>query len=95
MIRDLAHVVEREEAQIGLLVTLAEPTAPMRKEAASAGFYTSPALNRSFPKIQILTVDDLLLNKVSPIYPDMTRGGLTFKKAKREKGKDKQDGFLF
>ena len=95
MIRDLAHVVEREEAQIGLLVTLAEPTAPMLKEAASAGFYASPALNRSFRKIQILTINDLLLNKAAPSFPDLTRGGLTFKKAKREKGKDKQDGFLF
>lgn len=42
----------------------------------------------AFPKIQILTVEDLLNGTEGPRYPDMARGGLNFKKAKKEKGKD-------
>jgi hypothetical protein len=39
MIRDLAHVVDREKARIGVFITLIEPTGPMKKEAVKAGFY--------------------------------------------------------
>jgi DNA modification methylase len=41
-VRDLRGVVEREKAAIGVLLSLDEPTKPMRTEAASAGFYASP-----------------------------------------------------
>lgn len=84
MIRDLGHVVEREKAQLGLFVTLAEPTRPMKEEAATAGYYESAVIGKSFPKIQILTIEKLLNGTEQPDYPDPTRGGLTFKKAKRE-----------
>lgn len=84
MIRDLKTVVEREKAQIGLFVTLAEPTKPMKQEAAKAGFYTSESFQTNFPKIQILTIAELL-NGVKPQYPSgKTWGGHTFKKAKKE-----------
>jgi hypothetical protein len=43
----------------------------------------------AFPKIQILTIEDLLSGKEGSRYPDMARGGLNFKKARKEKG-DKQ-----
>jgi hypothetical protein len=39
MIRDLAHVVDREKARIGVFITLIEPTGPMKKEPVKAGFY--------------------------------------------------------
>ncbi len=83
MIRDLAHVVEREKASIGLCVTLAPPSKPMQTEAASAGFYASPH-HGDFPKIQLLTVEGLLAGTETPKYPDLSQGGLSFKKAKRE-----------
>ena len=57
-VRDLRGVVEREGAAIGVLLTLEEPTKPMRTEAASAGFYKSPW--GTHPKIQIVTVGSLL-----------------------------------
>jgi len=41
-IRDLLGVVEREKADIGVFITLQEPTRAMRKEVASVGFYESP-----------------------------------------------------
>ncbi|HNT74427.1 MAG TPA: DNA methyltransferase [Anaerolineae bacterium] len=84
MIRELAHVVEREKAAIGLFVTLAPPTKPMLTEAAGAGFYTSPH-HGNFPRLQILTIEGLLAGTEAPKYVDLSQGGLSFKKAKQEK----------
>jgi len=61
MVRDLAHVVEREKAKIGVFVTLAEPTGPMRTEAIKVGFYET--LFGKYPKIQILTIEELFAGK--------------------------------
>ena len=57
--RDLRGVVEREDADIGVLITLRNPTQPMITEAADAGFYHSPGWDQDYPKLQILTVADL------------------------------------
>lgn len=83
MVADLKNAVEREKAQLGLFVTLTPPTAPMKTEASAAGFYESP-LGLSFPKIQILTVSGLLAGNEQARFPDLSRGGLTFKQAQRE-----------
>jgi adenine specific DNA methylase Mod len=95
MIRDLAHVVNREKAQIGLFVSLAEPTGPMRIEAGKEGYYYSEAFKKNYPKIQILTIEDLLSGRARPSYPDLTGGGLTFKKAKQEKKTGQQEPLKF
>lgn len=84
MIRDFAHVIDREKAALGLFITLAEPTRAMSEEAASFGFYESLGTT-IFPKLQILTIKGLLDGTKTARYPDLTRGGLTFKKAKKEK----------
>jgi len=89
MIADLKNTVEREKAEIGLFVTLAPPTEPMRKEALAAGFYNSPH-NGAFPKIQILTVAGLLSGHERPQYPDWTAGKLTFKQAPKAKKEGQQ-----
>ena len=41
-VRDLRGLIERDKAAIGAYIAFAEPTKPMQKEAAEAGFYTSP-----------------------------------------------------
>jgi site-specific DNA-methyltransferase (adenine-specific) len=92
MVKDLIATVEREKAAIGLFVTLAEPTKPMVTEAVSAGFYKSP--KGDVPKIQILTIDDLLSGKAKPQYFDMSSGVYNFKKAKVEKQKAEQKQLL-
>lgn len=89
MLADLKNTVERDQAQIGLFVTLTDPTKPMRDEAASAGFYDSPS-GRSYPKIQILTIAGLLDGRERAEYPDLARGGLTFKQAKKTEAKGNQ-----
>jgi DNA modification methylase len=93
MIADLKNTVEREKAQLGLFVTLAPPTQPMVSEATSAGYYESPA-HGAFPKIQILTIEGLLDGREQPRYPDLARGGHTFRQAKREGGDRKQAGLF-
>ena len=59
-IRDLKGTLEREKAALGLFITLEEPTSAMRAEALSAGFYHSDVWQRNYPKVQILTVGELL-----------------------------------
>ena len=59
-VRDLKGTVEREKADLGLFITLEEPTRDMRAEAASAGFYHSDIWQRDYPKMQIRTVAELL-----------------------------------
>jgi DNA modification methylase len=79
-VRDLAGVIGREHAEIGVLLSLEEPTKPMRKEAASAGFYSSPW--GQHPRIQLLTVGELLAGKRIDC-PPLRQTGRTFKKAPR------------
>ena len=78
-IRDLKGVVEREKAQIGVFITLNKPTKQMIKEAVSSGFYESETYNKKYPKIQILTIKDLLSGKEIE-YPGINQ---TLKEAKR------------
>ena len=87
MIRDLAHVVKREKAKMGLFVTLAEPTDPMNKEALKEGFFE--AVNGKYRSLQIVTIKDLLESKKPELPPfDPT----LFLKAKEE---TKEQGKLF
>lgn len=89
MVRDLAHVVKREKAQIGVFITLAEPTKPMLTEAVKEGFYES--LYGKYPHIQILTIQELL-NSKQPNIPLIDPS--SFKKAAKEIT-SKQQGLSF
>lgn len=78
-VRDLRGVLDREGAEIGVLITMQEPTKPMRAEAASTGFYSSPGWHSKHPRLQILTVRELLDEKGID-YPSK-HGNVTFKRA--------------
>jgi DNA modification methylase len=81
-LRDLWGVVERENAQIGVLISLEPPTKAMRTEAAKAGFYVRPTGGKEeerYPRLQLLTIEELLKGK-GIAYPAV-RADLTFKKA--------------
>ncbi|MEN6385257.1 MAG: DNA methyltransferase [Phycisphaerales bacterium] len=94
-IRDLRGVLDRENAQIGVLLSMEEPTKPMRVEAASAGFYKSPGWNKNYPKMQILTIEEILKGK-GVDCPPLQQTNITFKKADKAKGKGhKQKEFGF
>ncbi|MDR1849333.1 MAG: restriction endonuclease [Zoogloeaceae bacterium] len=90
MIRELAQVVTREKAEIGLFVTLTQPTGPMVKEAVGEGYYTSPVTGKNFRKLQILTIAGLLNGNEKAEYPDFSYGATTFKKARVEAKTGKQ-----
>jgi hypothetical protein len=81
-IRDLVGVLDREKAQIGVFVTFDEPTKPMLREAAEAGFYKSTD-GTTYPRMQILTIQQILDGK-QPEYP-LHRRDATFKKAPRSR----------
>ena len=59
-IRDLVGTLDREKAALGVFITLEPPSRDMLTEAASAGFYESLAWGRKFPRIQIVTIEQLL-----------------------------------
>ncbi len=92
IIRDLRGVVERENAAIGVLITLEPASSEMCKEAVSAGFYVSELWQRKYPKLQILSIEELLGDK--QIQMPAPYG--TFKKAQRVKKQEgQQTGFEF
>jgi len=83
----LKGVMDREKASIGVFITLEEPTRPMDKEAASAGFYEPehfPGLR--YPRLQILIIEDLLSGKRIE-YPRLAPE-VTFKRAERKRKMD-------
>jgi DNA modification methylase len=89
-VHELRGVVEREKAEVGVLLSFEEPTRPMREEAASAGFYTSPW--GKHPRVQLLTVADLLAGKGID-YPRTAGTNITLKPAQRVRPK-KHEGQL-
>lgn len=82
-VHKLKSVIERENAIIGLFLTLREPTRPMVAEAASAGFVEIDMGTGTarFPRLQIVTVEELL-SGVRPHLPIID--STAFRKARRE-----------
>ncbi len=60
-VRDLRGVVDREAADMAVLISLDQPTAGMRAEAMDAGYYSSSA--GRFPRLQLRTVGELLAGR--------------------------------
>jgi DNA modification methylase len=89
-VRDLKGVLDREKAPIGVLITLREPTKPMLTEAAATGFYESKDFPGRYPRLQILTIAELLAGKKLE-YP--AHRVETFAKAER-KTKHEQEGLF-
>ncbi len=92
-IRDLKGVLEREKAEIGLFVTLEEPSAPMQLEATTAGVYTSALSGRDYPRIQILTIRELLEGHTRPNLPVLVLPA--YQQAERVAKKAAEQGELF
>jgi site-specific DNA-methyltransferase (adenine-specific) len=84
-VRDLIGVLSRENAGIGVFITLHEPTRDMIKDAVSAGYYRSQLSGKDYPKIQILTIEELLKgikpkipNQISPFKKATPSEGIQF-----------------
>lgn len=73
-------VVEREKAEMGVLITFDEPTPGMRAEAADAGYYETAW--GKFPRIQLRTIAELLAGKKID-YPHISGANVTHRRAQR------------
>ena len=92
-IRDLKGVLERENAQVGLFITLKGPTSPMLTEAASAGVYVPDLYpNHEFPRLQILTIEELLAGREA-LYPRFAPQA-TFRRAPRRRASEGRQASL-
>ena len=77
--------MEREKAEIGLFITLKNPTRPMEAEAASAGLYIPEHFPDShYPRVQILTIEELLNGSKRAEYPRLGPEA-TFRRAPRRR----------
>ena len=90
MIRDLVGVLERENEPIGIFVTLAPPTKEMVTEAASAGMYENELWQKKYPRVQILTIEEILDGK----RPEMPQQHSPFAKAPVEQEEAKTEQML-
>ena len=82
MIRDLRGVIEREKAEIGVFLTLTEPTKPMVTEAAAAGQFEMEGFS-PVPRIQIVSIAEALQLRDRAVRLPARRDD-TFRRAARE-----------
>ena len=62
-VRDLVGTVETQKAQMGVLITMANPTKGVLDAVDHGGNYTWPVNSQPFPRVQVITVSDLLAGK--------------------------------
>lgn len=86
-IRDLKGTMDREQAALGLFLTLNEPTREMQREAAAAGVYESGGMK--VPRIQVLTAEQILAGARPKVPFGHSEG---YKRVRREK-RDDQGSF--
>ncbi len=84
-VRELKAVAANDA--IGVLITLEPPTEPMRLEAVTSGSYHSPIWEKDYPKIQLLTVEELLQGKTVDM-PSQTQTNVTFARAPKVSKKE-------
>jgi len=59
-IAKLGHDMLRERAELAILITMDEPTKPMISEAKSVGVYEHALMGRSYDRIRIVTVREMI-----------------------------------
>lgn len=52
--------MQREDAELAVLITLEEPTEPMRKEARSAGHYYHAEMDKNYERIELVYAKDIV-----------------------------------
>lgn len=92
-VRDLKGTIEREGAAVGILITLEPSTREMDIEAATAGKYHSEIWDRDYPRIQILSVEQLLGGAEIKL-PQTPANAAAFKQAAKEQSNGPTQGTL-
>jgi len=80
----LLGAMDKHKCELGVFLTIAEPTKPMLDTIASSGFIEIPGFK--IPRLQILTLEDYFKNKLLKL----PKYNITFKAAQL-KGKKKQN----
>lgn len=89
-VRDLVGTVQSERAAIGIFICMKKPTKAMTEAANHSGLYTYPVNSQKYPKVQIITVEELLAGK----RPNMPTTLLPYFQAKR-RGPEEADQLGF
>jgi len=93
MIDQLRGAMEAHRAAMGLFVTLEEPTGPMKAGAAAAGYYHSAVSGKDYPRVQILSIRELLEEGRKPQLPLLILP--TYQRAERVRAKAADQAEMF
>ena len=69
MVRDLVGTMDSENAELGVFISLRDPTRKMKEASAKAGIFETP-LGEQYPKLQIYTIADYF-NGIVPKLPSL------------------------
>jgi DNA modification methylase len=70
-VRDLLGTVQTQKAQMGILITMAEPTKGVIDAVNHGGSYTLPVNGQTYPRVQVITVSELLRHKRPKMPPTL------------------------
>lgn len=62
-VRDLIGTIHTQKAQMGVLITLGKPSRGIMDAVDHGGTYTLPINGQTFPRVQVITVPELLVGK--------------------------------
>ena len=93
MVRELSGVAKSTGAAVGILLSLEEPTKPMRDWAAQAGTFTDASMG-TVPRIQIVTVEEALRDGPAALAVNRMRHADTYKAAPKEEDRSAQGSLL-
>jgi site-specific DNA-methyltransferase (adenine-specific) len=85
-VRDLIGVLTNEHVEICVLITLDPPSRDMISAASTAGYYKSEFWQKSYPRLQILTVEQILAETVVQMPPE-TGTFITAQRVRETQGK--------
>lgn len=88
MVRDLRGVIEREKADLGVLLTLNPPKSTMIAEAAAAGQFAMDGFS-PVPRLQIVTIEDAMRLRERVVQLPARRAD-SFRRAPREQDRSAQ-----
>ncbi|MEV5850286.1 DNA methyltransferase [Streptomyces sp. NPDC051985] len=83
-IRELIGTVESSKAAMGVFICLKEPTRAMQEAANHSGIYRYPVNGKEYPKVQIVTVQQILQGR----KPNIPTTLLPYFQARRRYGTD-------
>ncbi|MFK4022351.1 DNA methyltransferase [Streptomyces albogriseolus] len=90
-VRDLIGTVASQNAAMGVFISMKQPTKAMIEAANHSGVYTHPGDGKRYPKVQLVTVEELIAGKKLNLPPTL----LPYFQAKRRYDDDFEKVALF